>query len=50
METFNVGTATYPHLSVAMKILSYDSMLKQKQVQLHMLQYRFFGMPNVKNL
>lgn len=30
METFKVGTATYPHLPVAMKILSYGSMLKQK--------------------
>lgn len=30
METFKVGTASYPHLPVALKILSYGSMLKQK--------------------
>lgn len=30
METFKVGTASYPHLPVALKILSYGSILKQK--------------------
>lgn len=49
MGTFRVRTATYPHLLVAIKT-SYDSMLKQKKVQLCMLQYRLFCMPDVKDL
>lgn len=44
MKTFKVGTPTCPHLSVAMKILSYDRMLAQKKgsavyIAAHILSY-----------